>query len=144
VKVEISEGHSDVEVLIKCPEATEDINRMVSVLQGFDNKLQGTKNGKIHLIDAKDVLYFESVDKQCFIYTDKDVYDTPLKLYEIEEQLTDKGFIRTSKSQILNIFQIESLCPDFGGRIEVSLKNGEILVVSRSYSKLLKERLGIS
>jgi DNA-binding LytR/AlgR family response regulator len=116
---------------------------MASVLQGFDNKLQGSKDGKIYLIDVKDVLYFESVDKRCFIYTDKDVYDTPLKLYEIEEQLTEKGFIRIAKSQILNIFQIESLCPDFGGRIEIILKNSEMLIVSRQYSKLFKERLGI-
>jgi DNA-binding LytR/AlgR family response regulator len=143
VKVEIIEGHNEVEIIIKCPQATDDINRMVSVLQGFDNKLSGTKDGNIHLIDVKDVFYFESVDKRCFIYTDKDVYETLLKLYEIEGQFTDKGFIRTSKSQILNLFQIETLCPDFGGRIEVSLKNGEKLMVSRQYSKLFKERLGL-
>jgi DNA-binding LytR/AlgR family response regulator len=143
VKVEIVEGHTEVEVIVKCPQATEDINRMVSVLQGFDNMLSGTKDGRIHLIDVKEVLYFESVDKRSFIYMDKDVYETLFKLYEIEEHLSDKGFIRSAKSQILNIARIKSLCPDFGGRIEVELCNGERLTVTRSYSKSLKERLGL-
>lgn len=143
MKVEIVEGYSDIEVTIKCPQATEEINKMAAIMQGFGEKLSGSKNGKIYFVDVKDVLYFESVDKRCFIYTEKDEYETFLKLYEIEEQLTIKGFIRNAKSQILNIAKIESLCPDFGGRIEVILKNGEKLIVSRQYSKLLKERLGL-
>ena len=76
-------------------------------------------------------------------YTAHDVYETPLKLYEIEECLADTGFFRISKSQIINILRITSLCPDFGGRIEVMMENGEKLIVSRQYSKSLKERLGL-
>jgi DNA-binding LytR/AlgR family response regulator len=143
MKVEIAEGYSEIEIVIKCPSATDEIKKMVSILQGFDNKLSGSKNGKIYFIDAKYIFYFESVDKRCFIYTEKDVYETVLKLYEIEEQLADKGFIRSSKSQILNIAKIKSLCPDFGGRLEIILENDEILMASRQYSKLLRERLGI-
>jgi len=141
LKIEIQEGFPDVEVVIKCPEATEEINRIASLLQGHGQKLNGIIDKSTHLIDKHDIFYFESVDKQSFIYTENAVYETDLKLYEIEERLTEAGFFRNSKSQVLNIAKIKSLCPDFGGRIEAVMENGEILIVSRRYSKLLRERL---
>jgi DNA-binding LytR/AlgR family response regulator len=143
LKVKIAEGFADIEVIINCPKTTEDIRRIESLLIGLGQKLSCTKDSVTHLIDWHDVLYFESVDKRCFIYTAGDVYETHLRLYELEELLTDKGFFRCSKSQILNIGKIETLCPDFGGRIEAVMENGYQLIVSRQYAKQLKERLGI-
>ena len=143
MKIEIREGYSDIEVVIKCPETTEEIRKMQNLLYGLCHKLTCTKDGATFLIDKQDVLYFESVDKRCYLYTVGAVYETPLRLYEIEELMADTGFIRIAKSQILNIAKISSLCPDFGGRIEVILDNGEKLIVSRQYAKSLKERLGL-
>ena len=101
------------------------------------------RDNQTHIIDRQDVLYFESVDKRCFIYTASDAYETSLKLYEIEEYMSEMEFFRSSKSQVINILKIKSLCPDFGGRIEVVMENGEKLIVSRQYAKLLKERLNL-
>ena len=143
LKIEIQEGFDDVEVIIRCPEVTDEIRRMEDLLHGFKQRLSCDKNGVTYLIDKQEILYFESVDKRCFIYTADDVYETPMKLYEIEEMFTDAGFLRSAKSQIINIAKIKSLCPDFGGRIEVVMDNGERLIVSRQYAKLLKERLGL-
>ena len=143
MKIEIIEGYNGVEIIIKCPKATEDIRKLESLLLSFAKKLSCTKDGITHLIDTRDVLYFESVDKQTFLYTESDVYELSLRLYEIEQMLSDAGFIRSAKSQILNTHKIASLCPDFGGRIEVTMAGGEKLIVSRQYAKLLKERLGI-
>ena len=131
-------------MIIKCPEVTDEINKIASLLREYGLKMTGTKDGQTFLIDRHDILYFESVDKRCFIYTDSDVYETSLKLYEIEEWLNNIIFFRCSKSQIINIKKIKSLCPEFGGRIEAVLENGEILIVSRQYSKSLKERLGLT
>jgi DNA-binding LytR/AlgR family response regulator len=143
LKIEIQEGFESIEVIIKCPQNTEEIRRIESLLHGFSQKLSCTKNGLTHLIDKRDILYFETVEKNCFLYTSDGVYETSLKLYEIEEALTDVGYFRSSKSQILNIAKIESICPDFGGRIEVIMENGYKLIVSRQYAKNLKEKVGI-
>jgi DNA-binding LytR/AlgR family response regulator len=66
------------------------------------------------------------VDKHNFIYTENDIFETSLKLHEIEEIFPNTGFLRNSKSQIVNIAKIQSLCPDFGGRLDLTLKNGGI------------------
>ena len=143
MNVNIIEGHDCLDVTVKCPKVTDEIRKLESVLHSFGSKLSCTKDGTTHLIDAADALYFESVDKQTFLYTKQDVYELPLKLYELEEALADAGFIRSAKSQVLNLYKIDSLCPDFGGRIEVTMQGSERLIVSRQYAKLLKERLGI-
>jgi DNA-binding LytR/AlgR family response regulator len=143
LKIEIHEGFENLEIVIKCTKADEEIHRIESLLHGLDKKLTCTKNGVMKLIDKRDVFYFESVDKRCFVYTLDDVFETSLKLYEIEEVLADMGFFRNSKSQILNITKIESLCPEFGGRIEAIMENGYQLIVSRQYAKILKEKVGL-
>ena len=143
MKIEIIEGCGDVEVIIKCPKITEDIHKLELLLQSYAKKISCTKGDVTYLIDARDVLYFESVDRQSFLYTESDVYELPLKLYEIEEMLFGVGFIRSAKSQILSIHKIAALCPDFGGRIEATMVGGEKLMVSRQYAKSLKERLEI-
>ena len=143
MKVAIKEGFPELEVTIKCPEATEDIRRIEALLYGYGQRLRCVKDGAIYLIEKHDVLYFESVDKRSYLYTAEAIYETGFKLYEIEEMLSGMGFVRTAKAQILNLAKIESLCPDFGGRIEAVLSNGEKVIVSRQYAKTLKERLGL-
>ena len=141
MNIKIHEGFPNVEIIINCPHATDEINKITAMLQLCEKRLSGVKDGRTYMLDNHDIFYFESVDKRCFIYTIDDTFETPLKLYEIEESLNDAGFFRSSKSQILNIAKIKSLCPDFGGRIEAVMENGEKLIVSRQYAKLLKERL---
>ena len=143
MRIEIVEGYDSVEVTIRCPVATEDIRKLETLLHSHARKISCTKDDITHLVDTGEVLYFESVDKQSFLYTESDVYEISLKLYEIEEMLSDAGFIRSAKSQVLNMYKIASLRPDFGGRIEVTMPGDEKLIVSRQYAKSLKERLGI-
>jgi len=100
LRVKIEEGFSDVEIVIKCPENTDEIKKIAAMLQSREKKLTGVKDGQTFLIDKQDVLYFESVDKRCYLYTAQDVYETPLRLYEIEETLTNEGFFRCSKSYL--------------------------------------------
>ena len=142
MKVKVKEGFDSVEVIIKCPEITNEIRKLELLLRGDEQRFLCSKDNTTHVVDKNDIYYFESVDKRCFLYTAEDIYETPLRLYEIEEILSI-GFLRNAKSQIVNIAKIKSLCPDFGGRIEVIMDNGEKLIVSRQYAKLLKERLGL-
>ena len=144
MQISVQEGHPALEVIIQCPTADASIQKIKTLLQAQEKKLPCFKDNATHFIDPADALYFESVDKRSYLYTARDVYETPLRLYELEEQLADALFIRSAKAQIINLAQIQSLCPDFGGRIEAVMSNGEKLIVSRQYAKTLKERLGLT
>ncbi|MCL2882418.1 MAG: LytTR family transcriptional regulator DNA-binding domain-containing protein [Coriobacteriia bacterium] len=143
MKIEIHEGFPETEVIINCQCNNESIQKIAALLQGTDEKLSGLKDGALHVIDPRDVFYFDTVDKRYFIYTEHDVYETHLKLYEIERLLPDALFFRSSKSQVINIAKIASLWPDIAGRFEVVMKNEERVIVSRRYARALKERLGL-
>lgn len=83
------------------------------------------------------------MDNNVFAYTKENVYESKSKLYQLEEELLSKDFIRVNKAVVLNINKISKLVPAFGGRFEAVLKNGYKVIISRMYVPLLKEKLGM-
>jgi DNA-binding LytR/AlgR family response regulator len=131
------------EIIVRCAKIDSETMKLLNAFKGNRNKmLHLFLKGSIHLMDPKEIYYFESVDDKVFAYGEKAVYETKKKLYELEEELPS-FFIRTSKSSILNLRMISSLSPMLGGRFEAKLKNGENVVISRQYVSVMKERLGV-
>ena len=116
---------------------------MLAVLNSFDQKLTGVKGGLTFILDVNEVLYCDSVDKKTFIYTMDGVFETPLRLYELEERLSGGDFFRASKQNLINLSKIVSMKPDISSRVEVTLQSGERLYVSRQYVPILKSKLGM-
>lgn len=106
-------------------------------------KLTGWRDGQAYPLDPGQVLYIDTVDKRTFLYTREGVYETSLRLYELEERLRERDFFRASKSALVNFNAIQSLRPDLGGRLRLTMRGGEALYVSRQYAPELKRRLGI-
>ena len=98
-----------LQVIIECRKADEEVMKLKSHIELFENKLQARLDDKTFLINPADVLYFESVDDHTFLYTADNVYEIKHRLYELENSLSDRDFIRISKSQIVNIHKIKSL-----------------------------------
>ncbi len=129
------------EIIVKCEFLDEGITRLLNQLKNGNSKINFYKNNQIHLVEKNEVLYFESVDDKVFAYTLKEVFETKLKLYELEEILPERIFFRANKAVIVNIDKIESLSPAFSGRFEAILKNGYKVIISRNYVPKLKELL---
>lgn len=145
MKIHINEdpGCREIEVTISCKRLSPDVERLISMLRVLDLKLTGKKDGQTYILDAARVLYIDTVDKRTFFYTKNDVYETDLKLYELEEQLAAMDFLRANKSCIINLQQIISIKPDIDGKLLVTMSNNEKLYVSRQYSPIIKSRLGV-
>lgn len=131
------------EIIVKCSTMDEQLIKLLNSFKQGSVKLNGYADGKIHLIEAKNVFYFESVDQKVFVYCKTEVYEIKSKLYELEDELPAQDFLRSSKSTILNLNQIQNLTPAFNGRFEALLKNGEKAIISRQYVATLKEKLGL-
>ena len=113
-------------------------------IEAFEERLDAVdENNRRHFIPPLDVLYFESVDNRTFLYTETQVLEIRKRLYELEEILSDKDFVRISKSQLVNINKIKSLKPELNRSITAEVINGEILCVSRRYTKQIKTLLSI-
>ena len=145
MKIVINENGNmgETEIIINCREIDEEIMRICAGLRVFDKKVTGLLDGETFILNAADILYAESVDRKTFLYTAAGVYETPAKLYELEERLAGDDFIRATKSCVLNFAKIKRLRGDFGGRMLCILENGETVTVSRQYALLIKQKLGM-
>lgn len=130
-------------VVIQCKKIDDEVIKLKSHIELFDNKLYAQKGGTQFLVNSSDVLYFESVDNHTFLYTQEDVMEIKQRLYELEETLSDKDFIRISKSLIVNINKIRSLKPELNRTILLTMCNGELLYISRKYVPLVRKLLSI-
>lgn len=64
-----------------------------------------------------------------------------MKLYELEDLLSDKDFIRVSKYCLVNIGKIEYIRSALNSKLNLLMKNGDNCEVNRSYLKDFKSAL---
>jgi DNA-binding LytR/AlgR family response regulator len=136
------DGQED-EIIIRCKQMDEHLLKLVYAIKAGSEKLTVTKGNDIVQVAPKEVFYFEAVDNKVFLYLEKEVYETKLKLYELEERFMGTDFLRVSKSVIMNLSKVKTLSPAFNGRFEATMKNGEKVIVSRQYVPVLKDKLGL-
>ena len=134
---------TEPEIVISCKQTDEQILRMIANLRAFDKKLTGTLEGQTFVLNSSEIIYIDTVDKKTFFYTSKAVYETPLRLYELEEKLSSDDFVRISKSAIINFSHVSSLRPEMGGRLMITMSNGEKIFASRQYAVEIKHKLGL-
>lgn len=136
------DGQED-EIIIRCKQMDEHLLKLIYAIKAGSEKLTVTSGNDIVQVAPKDVFYFEAVDNKVFLYLEKEVYETKLKLYELEDRFVGTDFLRVSKSVIMNLSKVKTLSPAFNGRFEATMKNGEKVIISRQYVPVLKDKLGL-
>ena len=129
------------EIEIRCHEVTDQVREIVDFVRTRQGKITGIVDGKQIEVPVVDILYIETVDNRSFLYGAKQVYETKQKLYELEEQLRAKYFLRVSRSVLINLMKVEAIKPALNGRLIALLSNGEELVISRKYVADMKKTL---
>ncbi|MGN0385507.1 MAG: LytTR family DNA-binding domain-containing protein [Lachnospiraceae bacterium] len=143
IQIDVDPAYDDIHIKIECGKLTPEIDRMISLIRMLDMQIPAKKNGETYLIDVAKLLYVEAVERTTFLYTEDNVYESDLKLYELEQQLTERGFLRISKQTLVHLKKIKSLKADLNRKIRVTLCNGEQIMVSRMYADEFRKRIGI-
>jgi DNA-binding LytR/AlgR family response regulator len=143
VIIEDIDPFEEEQIIIRCRNINDTILKFISDLKMEQKKLVGLKDGVMVMIEPQNVYYFEGVNNKVFIYCKHNVYETKLKLYEVEADYENTDFVRVSKSIIINLSKIKSISPAYSGRFEALLFNGEKVVISRQYVPELKRKLGL-
>lgn len=129
------------EVTIAYSEMTDGVKRVSDYIRYVDQTILCKKDNEEYDILINDIFYFESVDKKVFVYCEKEVFRSNYKLYELEEKLSDAGFVRVSKSVILNVEKLTGIKTLVNSKLEAKLSNGEKVCVTRKYLKDIKSEL---
>lgn len=143
ITVEENPASTELEIVVRCERMNDQVVRLMERLRLSEVCLAGTKDGETHILNTRDVLYIDTVERKTFLYTADGIYESSLRLYELEDQLAPMDFLRISKSAVVNFKQIRALRPDLGGRMRLTLSNGEIVVANRQYTPAIKAKLGI-
>lgn len=130
----------DEQVIIECVEITPQIKDIHSYITAKGVELSGmAERQHMQRFSLEDVHYFEAVDEKVFAYTDEQVYEIKMRLYEAEAAYEKHHFVRCSKSVVLNLMKLEGISPALNGRFFAHMKNGEKLMISRQYAGALKQ-----
>lgn len=142
VNIEVSSVYREPEIIIRTDKVTEEINRLVAMLDSVSRPII-VKKDDVKIIIKPEEIYLLRVEAEGLaIYLESDRYLSKESLKSFEERLS-KNFIRISKQVIINADKLKRVEAGFNGSLTVFLENSLKDYVTRNYIALLKNYLGI-
>ncbi len=131
-------------IRIIAKELNEDIQKLIRLISEPNHSyILGSKEHELSILEPTTIIRIFSESGKVYAKTDSGEYLLRLRLYELDEQLDKRIFVRISNSEIINLKKVKSFDLNFTGTICVHLKNGDTTFVSRRYVSKIKKVLGI-
>jgi len=142
VELKLEPGRKEPKILILAGEETPELRRLMEELSGLAiGPIQVWKNERMSLLPQDQFLRFFADGKGVSAQTAKDVYSVRLRLYELEDRLDPRRFVRISNSEIVNLDRVTAVDLSLAGTIRMTLDGTVSAYVSRRYVKKIKEAL---
>ena len=101
------------------------------------------QNEKYALIKPEEIFRIYADHKKVWVQTKQGLFQIRKTLYQIEELLDEKQFVRISYSEIISLSKIVNFGLSFNGTICVNCIDGSKSYVSRQYVPKIKKILGM-
>ncbi len=143
IRTEIDGKYKTIELHVCNDELTDEVTDIVRNLHEiYDRSVAGTdERGNRCLIKPAEIISAYAEGQRVFVMGPDGKYTVPKKLYELENELPERNFVRISKSEIVNIRKIKNLDMSVTGTIRLIMKNGYETYVSRRNVAKIKEKL---
>lgn len=142
LSIEISDEYTTNEVIIRCKEKDEIVNRLEAAFSEIvkqDTQLALFDGLSEQYVPMRDILFFESNGRSIIAHTANSCYNSDMRLCKLEKILS-RSFFRVSKFCIANTSKINSISKSIPGSGEACFEGSNKKVyVSRTYYKALKE-----
>lgn len=147
IEISIDAELKERKVIIHTDSVDSEITSLVERIKGTqrergDSLTAFDENGAL-FISEKEICRIYSQDKKVFAETLDGTYTLKTRLYELEEALDSRVFMRISNSEIINLRQVKRMDTSLTGTICVSMKNGAQTYASRRYVALIRKQLDI-
>ena len=144
VEIKIDNTCKEPKLIVVTDKMTDEINALIrKISEESPQLLSGFRNDTLEILEQSDIFRIYASAGKVFAATDKGEYTLRLRLYELEERLDKKYFVRISNSEIINLKKVKNFDLSFTGTICVSMSDGTITYVSRRYVSKIKQVLGI-
>ncbi|WP_208591477.1 LytTR family DNA-binding domain-containing protein [Gracilibacillus suaedae] len=143
VRIDIDpENGDECQVTIHAKEWTKEVEELVQLLKKKQPKrIVAVEEDRSIVLNPEEIDFFYAKDRKVLASINGDCMELKMKLYEVEEMLSNAGFIRFSKSVVGNVNQIDRFELSFNGTLCVYFKSGSKEYVSRKYVNDLKKQI---
>lgn len=144
VEWRLEPGRQEPKIIIVAGEETDELRRLVEQLSGLSmDPIPVWLGEQTKRLQQGEFLRFYTDGKGVSAQTAKEVYSVRLRLYELEEKLDRKRFVRISNSEIVNLDRVTAVDLSLTGTIRMTLDDRVVSYVSRRYVKKIKETLDL-
>lgn len=94
-------------------------------------------------VNTEDICYMESIGHDVYVHTNEKQFKTRYRIYQLEGLLPPDRFIRISNSVIIKKNSIRHIKPALSSKFYLTLTNGDVVDVTRTYFYKFKDFYGI-
>ena len=145
VKLDINDSYIEPEIVIKASKIDDDIKKILNIASKEEKSdyIMGFVDDRMVVLNVLEIIRVYTKAGRVVAECIQGNFELKLRLYEAEEALERFGFVRISKSEIINLKHIAFFETEITGSLMVVFKNKEKSYVSRRYVKCIKERIGV-
>lgn len=141
-RLELSPKIKEPYAVIHAREMTGEVQRAFTLLQSQEAIVTAEERGKTFVVGTDEIFMICVENGKSMLHVRGKQLVSPKRLYELET-LLGGGFMRISKTTLVNLKQLDSVESSFKGTMYLRLKNGEGDYISRTYLPAFKQYLGL-
>ncbi|SJZ39284.1 LytTR family DNA-binding domain-containing protein [Anaerorhabdus furcosa] len=144
IEVKIDPTCKSLRLIVVAQTMNEEVSNLLLKLNDSGTDfISGICSEGIQLIEQNEIVRIYTEDNKVIAKTKKGEFTLKIRLYECENKLDTKSFVRISNSEIINLKEVQNFDLSYSGTIFVKLKNGDSTYVSRRYVSKIKKVLGV-
>ena len=144
IEVQIEPGCREPRVVIHTDRMTDEVSALLARLEtGQDKPLVGFSEGTATVLAPETLLRVYVENGRTMAHTEQGTYALKGPLYEWEQRLAPRAFVRVSQSEIIHLKKVKAFDLNLAGTVLVRLTGGTVTYASRRYVAKIKTLLGL-
>jgi DNA-binding LytR/AlgR family response regulator len=144
IEVKVDASVRETTVVIYTDKVTDEIQQLAQRLsQDAPQVIVGFLEDEAIILAQEEIVRAYAEGGKVFAQTPNGKFLLRLRLYELEDRLDAKRFVRISNAEIINLGWVRGFDLSFAGTICVRMKNDTQTYVSRRYVAKIKQVLGL-
>lgn len=140
VELNIDPACTQRRIVIHTDCITEEIEAILQLLSApAPDAIPAQTGSGVELLQARSILRVYAERQRVYAQTAEATYPLKFRLYEMEQRLAGRGFVRISNSELVNTRMITGMDFSLAGTIRVSLRGGITTYVSRRHVSEIKK-----
>jgi two-component system LytT family response regulator len=135
----IEESPKDLPTNSRVEHYSQALEQAGSALPARLDRILVRDRGHIFPVITQQIAYLKSDAKYTAIYVDGKTYLVRLGISELAERLDPARFVRIHRSVLVNLDFVESMKTDEQSQLQLSMRDGSVLVANRDASKMLRD-----